>query len=278
MDIDFSEALSKGRSAFDRIAGLQQRILHANDSEICLNLFATKRTGLTFVFLLACMPLMAEDYGKQLYIRADNKIYRLMNRIHAVDFYNTQNRNIDRPCFRRIKNQGDIFQLVTEISGEAPVKMTEKLADIMVSRMGEMYINALDHSGAQTIIGGKYFKQNSRYCFCCYDSGIGIPQKVQRFFQKTQGLSGMSDLEALEWALKLGNSTIQENGIPRGVGLHTLQSFAKANDGVIRICAGQAFYEFRDGAAKTHALQHSFVGTLFEMDILQDNMHRYILG
>ena len=278
MDINFYGALSKGRLAFDRIAGLQQQILHSDDSEVYLYLHATERTGLTFVFLLACMPLMGEDYGKQLYIRTDRKIYQLMKRIHAVEFYNTENKNIDRPCFRRIRNQGDIFRLVTEIGGEAPVQMTEELADIMVSKMGEMYINALDHSEAKTIIGGKYFKQNSRYCFCCYDSGIGIPQKVRRFLQETRRLTDLSDLGALEWALKLGNSTIRESGIPRGVGLHTLQSFAKANDGAIRICTGKAFYEFRNGIAKTYALQHSFVGTLFEMDILQDNMHKYILG
>lgn len=278
MDITFSEDLSEGRLAFDRIAGLQQQILHADDSEIMLHLSATEQTGLTFVFLLACMPLMAEDHRKQLYISADSEIYQLMRRIHAVEFYSTENKNIDRPCFRRINDQDDIFRLVTEIGDEAPVKMTEELADIMVSRMGEMYINALDHSETQAVIGGKYFKQDSRYCFCCYDSGIGIPQKVRRFLQDTQGLTDLSDLDALEWSLKLGNSTIQEGGIPRGVGLHTLQAFAKANDGVIRICAGRAFYEFRNGAAKTYELQHSFVGTLFEMDILQDNMHKYILG
>lgn len=244
MDITFSEALSQGRSAFDRIAGLQQQILHAEDLEIYLHLHATKRTGLTFMFLLACMPLMAEDHGKRLYIRADNKIIRLLKRIHAVEFYNSENRNIDRPCFRRIKNQRDIFQLVTEIGDEAPVRMSDELTEIMVSRMGEIYINALDHSEAKTVVGGKYFKPSYRYCFCCYDSGIGIPQKVQQFLRETQRLSGMSDINALKWALKLGNSTIRESGIPRGVGLHMLQSFAKANDGVIRICAGKAFYVF----------------------------------
>lgn len=143
--------------------------------------------------------------------------------------------------------------------------------------MGEMYINALDHSEAKTVIGGKYFKQRSRYCFCCYDSGVGIPRKVQRFLRETQGIGYMSDTEALQWALKRGNSTTREYGIPRGVGFYTLQSFAAANEGVIRICSGKAFYEFRKGRGRIFELKDSFVGTLFEMDIFQDDKHKYIL-
>lgn len=140
-----------------------------------------------------------------------------------------------------------------------------------------MYNNSLEHSGGQYVIGGKYFKnQKNTYCFSCYDTGIGIPEKVKNSLDHD-----ISQIEAFKWAMKRGNSTAnKERGslIPRGLGLDLLRGFAKANDGTIRICSGNVLYKYnpRKGI-KYYKLNHKFEGTLFEMDIIADNAHRYVL-
>lgn len=67
--------------------------------------------------------------------------------------------------------------------------MTEKLKDILVSLIGEVYNNAYEHSGSKYIIGNCYNEtndnnDNSSMCFYCYDTGIGIIENVRRFLEK----------------------------------------------------------------------------------------------
>ena len=91
----------------------------------------------------------------------------------------------------------------------------------------------------------------------------------------------MSDLAAFKWAMKRGHSTANRSGymqVPRGLGLGLLQNFAKTNNGAIRICSGSVLYTYNPQKGdRYYGLQHEFKGTLFEMDIIADNHHRYIL-
>lgn len=65
-----------------------------------------------------------------------------------------------------------------------------------------------------------------------------------------------------------------------------LCSFAKANDGKIRICSNKVLYRYNilNKSKKSQGikdiyneLSYSLEGTLFEMDIIEDNKRKYIL-
>ena len=282
--IEFSEPLCKGATAFDRIAFLQEKIRESDDSEIVIRMENGGRTGLTFVFLIGCLPLYAEKFNKKLRILVTPKIYRLLSRINVIDYYQPptlasdsysidQNNLLKQPAFKKIQTATDIIAFVNTIQMEAPIQLTEEAQELLTSRIGEVYMNALEHSSANIVIGGKYFKfQKNKYCFSCYDDGIGIPMKVNGFF-KDNGVNMISDKEAIEWALQKGHSTSENDVIPRGVGLDLLRSFAKSNKAAIRICSGSTLYSLTSSGKEGYlSLNHSFDGTLFEMDLFSDSI------
>ena len=282
--IEFSEPLCKGATAFDRIAFLQEKIRESDDSEIVIHMENGGRTGLTFVFLIGCLPLYAEKFNKKLRILVTPKIYRLLSRINVIDYYQPptlasdsysidQNNLLKQPAFKKIQTATDIIAFVNTIQMEAPIQLTEEAQELLTSRIGEVYMNALEHSSANIVIGGKYFKfQKNKYCFSCYDDGIGIPMKVNGFF-KDNGVNMISDKEAIEWALQKGHSTSENDVIPRGVGLDLLRSFAKSNKAAIRICSGSTLYSLTSSGKEGYlSLNHSFDGTLFEMDLFSDSI------
>ena len=60
----FTESLCKGRLAFDRIAKLQNFIINCEDDDVVIRVRSSGRVGLTFVFMLATLHLIAKEHGK----------------------------------------------------------------------------------------------------------------------------------------------------------------------------------------------------------------------
>lgn len=273
--IHITDSYISKRLSFERFANLQQQIEICEDSEILLELDIQKRLGQTFVFLFSTLPFLAEKHNKEIKVNMNEKTFTLFKKIGFFEKESyTKDFDYSDLIIRgsnRISEASDVFKLVTEITKEAPVEMSDLLSSIFISKAGEMYNNALEHSGGE-VFGAKYFKyQKNTYCFSCYDNGIGIPQKVKNLKEEMN-----SDIEAFEWAMKRGNSTVI--GIPRGLGLDLLNSFVKANDGRIRICSGKVLYIFNSKGVHIEELNNVFRGTLFEMDIIADNDHKYILA
>lgn len=274
-EIHITDSYISKRLSFERFANLQQKIEFGEDNEILLMLDIKERLGLTFVFLFSTLPFFAKKHNKKIKVMMNEKTFILFkkigffeNEVYITDFdYSDM---IVRDS-NRISQDIDVFKTVTEITKEAPVIMSDALSSLFISKAGEMYNNAIEHSGGE-VFGAKFFKyQKNTYCFSCYDNGIGIPQKVKNL--KTEIVS---DVDAFNWAMKRGNSTVMD-GIPRGLGLDLLNSFVKANDGRIRICTGNVLYNFNSKGGHIEELNSVFKGTLFEMDIIADNDHKYIL-
>ena len=285
--ISFNEALYTSVTSYKRLAKLHQEIVNINDDHILLELNIEKRTGLTFVFCLSLLPLLAKNKGKELEIVANEKLIKLMSKIGAIEHSdgiipnksNIASNLMDKT--RIIKTSDDIFKLVPEITKEAPVQMNEKLTEIFTSKIGEMYNNSIEHSGAKYVVGGKYYKyQKNLYCFSCYDTGTGIPQKVMKYMFDSYG-KRLKQKEAFKWALERGNSTANSATsipkIPRGLGLGLLKNFASLNGGAIRICSGKILYVYDKDGEEYYELDNEFIGTLFEMDIVADNKRKYII-
>lgn len=282
--IIWSQSLITAKPSFEKFAELQETILSAKEHEVELFINIESRLGLSFLFCLSTLPAFAQSNGKEIRIFCNAKSKMLFDRngyISGTDI--STDTNIAPQLYQNsriishVDSVDNIYKLVTEITKDAPVKMSDNLAALFTSKVGEMYNNSIEHSEAQYVIGGKYYKnQKNKYCFACYDTGIGIPNKVKHYLD-----SDMPDLDAFKWAMKRGNSTANQSGrirVPRGLGLSLLQSFAKANNGTIRICSGSVLYTYTPQKGdRYYGLQHEFKGTLFEMDIIADNQHRYIL-
>ena len=275
-------SLTSTKPSYSRFAGIQQKIITSSETSILVDVNIETRLGLSFLFCISTLPLLAQSCGKDIQIFCNKKSKQLFYNGGYIseDIFNQESIDIApslRDSARVITNVNDVLTLVTEIKKDAPVEMSEKVAEIFTSRVGEMYNNSIEHSGGEYVIGGKYFKnQKNTYCFACYDTGIGIPQKVISNIN-----TSFTDSEALQWALKRGNSTANQSTgmfVPRGLGLDMLRGFAKANDGTIRICSGKTLYIYNNKKGEQYfELNNSFAGTLFEMDIIADNQHIYVL-
>ncbi len=280
--INWNQSLITAKPSFEKFAELQEKILYADEHEIELSINIESRLGLSFLFCLSTLPALAHSRDKEIQIFCNSKSKMLFDRNGYISGKDVEaDTNIAPQLYRKsriISNVNSIYNLVTEITKDAPVRMSDGLAAIFTSRIGEMYNNSIEHSEAQYVIGGKYYKnQKNKYCFACYDTGIGIPNKVKRYLG-----SNITDLEAFKWAMIRGNSTANCSGrtlVPRGLGLGLLQSFAKANNGAIRICSGCVLYTYTPQKGDRYfELQHEFKGTLFEMDIIADDLHQYVLA
>ena len=169
----------------------------------------------------------------------------------------------------------DVVKLVTKnVSHNLPINTTEKLEEILVSLITEVYNNAKEHSEATCIVGNCYTDVRGfrkRLCFCCYDTGIGIVESVRRFLEKDFDDNFKSyrvNEILLRWALGKGHSTKKQ---PRGAGLDWLLDFAKLNRGRIRVCSEDVFFEQDfDGNRVFQPLKHKFFGSFFEMNIMED--------
>lgn len=275
MRIDFTEPMYSSSISYGRLAELQNKIIKA-DEKCEINFDIKSRIGLTFIFYIATLPLFAECNNKSISITCNTKILDLLYKCEFIKERITDTNYDVAPLLRDntvlIETSDDVVQIVSKITKEAPVKMSEDLLAIFASKIGEMYNNAMEHSESEYIIGAKYYKnQKNVYCFSCCDFGIGIPQKVMHSHSEIT-----DSKKAFEWAMKPGNSTVN-SGVPRGLGLGLLKNFAKANNGVIRMCSNDVYYEFKNGQDYIKQIDNTLSGTLFEMDIIADNEHKYIL-
>lgn len=264
------------RASYEEFAKIQNIITACND-DIRLLLNTENRLGYSFVFLFATLPYLAEKHNKVLEFYCNSKNYNLFKKLGFLKDCNEYRPNFDysnelKKSVELVKGTKDIVRTVTEISIEAPVKMSPKLESIFVSKAGEMYNNAIEHSYGD-VFGAKYFRnQKNTYCFSCYDNGIGIPDSVMKSQNEIT-----NQIDAFKWAMTDGNSTAS-TVIPRGLGLGLLKAFARANEGVIRISSGNVLYIYkRNDIEQYYFLKEKFIGTLFEMDIIADNNRRYII-
>jgi hypothetical protein len=268
-EILFDEKLSKGRVAYERLASLQHRIVNTNEEELSVQMQNAGRCGKTFVFIIACLRYLALTHKKRLKIFVPPKIYNYLGDLDVL----RSPESLDQKGYRFtvFKSNDVLIDSVKQIVAEIPVSLSERLCQDLISRIGEIFNNAFEHAEAEYVIGARYPKPNRKYCFTCYDTGVGISNKV-RCFLKNSELT-MSDQDALDWALNRRNSTAADKTKPRGQGMALLHEFANLNKGTIRICTGKTLYTYsgEKGSVTWAKLKEPFIGTLFEMDFNADD-------
>ena len=272
--IVFSDNLCKGRIVYDNIAKLHNEIIQSLDDTISLSITTEGRFGRTFLFLIPCLQYLATQHNKQIKISVSKTIYENLGRLSFIDTKQTVGIGSGvKMRFVRLETDEKVLDLAKGIVEEMPVALSPRLQEDMVSRIGEIFNNAHYHSDARYVLGGRYPKAEKRICLACYDTGIGIPERVRRFFNSS--VSVISDETALRWAMAPFHSTAARENEPKGHGFNLLKNFALLNHGVIRVCTGNILYTYDckagdSGKEKFQKLKYSFKGTLFEMDINSD--------
>lgn len=264
MEIPVPNSFKNDFDVFDSIADIQNKICLAEDTEIKISLpHADLFRNRIRLFLLTCLSAFGAQKDKNIVFRCNFPSYAFDERNLATLF--------------QLHTKDDVVQIVSaNISKRIPVQMTENVEDRLVSLIGEVYNNAVEHSESEYIIGNCYNEaQNdedvSRMCFYCYDAGIGIIESVRRYLKKENDVRFHEyDINSrlLKWALKRGTTTKQP---PRGVGIEWLLDFAKANSGYVRICNENVLFEQNpEGKIIYQKLNNSFCGLFFEMHIMED--------
>lgn len=169
--------------------------------------------------------------------------------------------------------------LYNEWLTDEKISVADDLKKAIVSRIFEIFMNAYGHGSIKSsYIGavscGHYDRKEKKLHLCVIDFGLGVCETVKNYLG-----SDISDIDALNWALKMGNSTkTDSNGldIPRGLGFGLLKEFVAINSGSIKVYTNncRALLDQRNEYIVTDG-GYGFAGTLVEITINCDDRRHY---
>lgn len=179
--------------------------------------------------------------------------------------------------FRRFKPEDDryfVSYLNKHLVGKGIPKMSEGLGRRFKDSLLEIFVNAAMHS--ETTIGvfacGQFFPTQHRLDFCIADAGIGIRRKIRKELNIT-----MRSDQAIQWALQEGNTT-RRGSVPGGLGLKLLREFVALNKGRIQIVSDRGFWECTSEGETLKRMDHSFPGTVVNIEINTADTNSYCLS
>lgn len=155
--------------------------------------------------------------------------------------------------------------------------LSKELKSEIISRIIEIFMNAYGHGISRQEneqLGiyscGEYDKKLKKLHISVLDFGVGIVNNVMT------GCPNIStEVEAMDWALKLGNSTNTDsiNSLtPRGLGFELLREFVTVNKGELRIYSNSVkACTTPSGSYKISDNVFNFPGTLVSITINCDN-------
>ena len=139
--------------------------------------------------------------------------------------------------------------------------------------ISELVNNVYDHSKSpvDSYVFSQFYPHLNKIKIAVSDLGYGIPRTVNKFFQE-KDLTPLSQVEAVQWALKL-NSTTKSMPYNAGRGLDTINSFVDANQGEWRLFSDQVLMSSQMGKARfdTNPIE-DFIGTVIEISIDINNL------
>ncbi len=154
-----------------------------------------------------------------------------------------------------------------EGKGLPPLDSTFSLK--LLQCLGEIFVNAETHSESSlgVFVCGQHYPAQQRLDLTIADAGITIPERVAKRFGRS-----ISPVHALEWAMKMGNTTKPDT--PGGIGLKLFfRDFAREQRGSVWIASGKAFWSMRDGEEVFTTLDDPFPGTVVTLQIPTEPTH-----
>jgi signal transduction histidine kinase len=153
------------------------------------------------------------------------------------------------------------------------VNVSERLGDAIVGRMWEIYNNAFEHSGTKIGIFscGQHFPRRDILILSVVDFGIGIPEKVRRFFgqhAEEELVSKMTGASCLRWAFQAGTTT--KVGEPAGSGLDLLKEFVRINQGKLEVYSNKGYAIIDEDGERYENREISFEGAIVHITLRCD--------
>ena len=186
--------------------------------------------------------------------------------------------------YREHLNYLDADEIVTHLSEEwltsEKLSLSNELKSAIVSKIFEIYMNAYGHGvkmeGVEIPLVtscGQYLKKDRLLRLSVLDFGQGIVTNVKNYLENEK----MSDIDALKWAIKRGNSTQTdsvEKNMPRGLGLDLLMEFVRVNQGALTIASNKVTTHIsHDESVVTETLKYPIYGTMVSITINCDDRH-----
>ena len=154
-------------------------------------------------------------------------------------------------------------------------KMSEDLLKEVRRAFFEVFGNIFCHSQSPIggIVCGQVYPNSKEIQIVFYDIGVGIAGRIREVQRSIN-----SDTEAIEWALRMGTSTLSNSGESRGLGLFLLRQFLFVNGGILNIYANKGAVTEIKSKRICSILPRNLRETLIDMRIMIRNDVKYIFS
>jgi hypothetical protein len=224
----------------------------------------------------ALLDLLAKNFN-DFSFSIPQKIEQVLLKNDFLTFYG-KNREVDvnhtTIRFQKLSpNQSKYFKMyvIDELIGRTELpKMSDAVKEKIVESIYEMFVNAQIHSETENIYTcGQFFPTKNAIEFTIVDTGIGIKNKVNNYFN-----SNLSAIQAIKWAIINAHSTKDVTG---GIGLALLKEFIDKNKGKMQIISDSGFYEFGKDGEKSQEFIGKFPGTIINLQFNTNDNSNYRL-
>jgi hypothetical protein len=218
-----------------------------------------------------------ESYGRHVTIDWDTTSNEIFTNLDRNGFYTCHSRNgkggngkaIPYQEYLKRDTDGFITYLRDLWLGRSLVPIDPDMQLEVIAKVVEIYVNAFEHADSTVgvFVCGQHYHHQGELNLTLVDFGLGIPHKIRTHL--SQHL--MEAREAIKWALARGNSTGNEN-VPRGIGLDTLISFVRENDGRLEIFSDNGYSRSSRDELFCVKYPKAFCGTLINISLKCANL------
>ncbi|MCG3153338.1 MAG: hypothetical protein GEEBNDBF_02650 [bacterium] len=148
------------------------------------------------------------------------------------------------------------------VRNELPT-LTQEVREPLLASLCEVFSNVDRHaqSAAGCLASGQHYPNVRLVGFSVCDLGVTIPGSVQ---QSRQDRRALTAVQALDWALQRGFSSLPEIG---GIGLPDVAAVVRQNGGRLCILSGLALYMQDGDAGSCTSIADRFPGTLVVLEL-----------
>lgn len=270
-------------NTIDDILRYYWQILDCKDRVIEVDLSEATFIRTNFVAILGLIMEQKKMQGFEVNI-IEPKLPKVKKPLVAIGFFGEKHRHSAKMIhYQNIKlDEKDDFYLnfdtyFTQKARAHLVNVSERLFNILIQKILELFSNAFRHSRSEVGIfcSGQLFPKDKKFSFVIVDGGVGIKTNVYEYIDKLVNGEKMKWLrkkiklsgeQAMRWAVKQGNSTTGKGGL----GLDLIRDFIIKNEGNLDIISNDARYSISNGKESYSHLDREFNGTLIALNIKID--------
>lgn len=222
----------------------------------------------------AILSKVSENNNTIIFLNLKPKVESIFTRNHFLSYFGGQilpdynSTTIKFKKFEVVEDKQFKAYLDNELLTQQDLpQMTLTLRKEISKSMFEIFSNADIHGKSKYVFCcGQYYPRLKKIDFTIVDLGRTIRYNVREYLQKPL----MSAKEAIEWAVKEGNTTKTGN-IPGGLGLSLIRKFISLNQGDFQIISSDGFLSETKGHLLTMDLESdneesmNFMGTIVNL-------------